>query len=77
MGDGPPVSVADLVLPTGAVSDNELETSALLELPLTEAKVRLVEQFERTAISAALRQHAGNVSAAARQLGIHRQNLQQ
>ncbi|MFK7818987.1 MAG: sigma-54-dependent transcriptional regulator [Planctomycetaceae bacterium] len=48
-----------------------------LNLPLTEAKARLVEYFERTAISAALDQNEGNVSAAARQLGIHRQNLQQ
>ncbi len=48
-----------------------------LGLPLTEAKNKLVEQFERTAISAALEAHDGNVSAAARQLGVHRQNLQQ
>jgi DNA-binding NtrC family response regulator len=44
---------------------------------LTEAKEKLVESFERTAIQAALDQHGGNISAAARQLGIHRQNLQQ
>ncbi|MDA1050373.1 MAG: sigma-54 dependent transcriptional regulator [Planctomycetota bacterium] len=49
----------------------------LLDLPLTEAKARLVESFEQQAITRALRNHAGNVSAAARQLGIHRQSLQQ
>jgi len=46
-------------------------------LPFTEAKAQLVADFERAAIAAALNQCAGNVSAAARQLGIHRQNLQQ
>ncbi len=53
------------------------DDSRLLELPLTEAKAQLVESFERRAIVGALRNHAGNVSAAARQLGIHRQSLQQ
>lgn len=46
-------------------------------LPLTEAKARLVEDFERSTIAAALALHAGNVTAAARQLGLHRQSLQQ
>jgi DNA-binding NtrC family response regulator len=41
------------------------------------AKQRLIETFERTVISAALARHDGNVSAAARELGMHRQNLQQ
>jgi len=49
----------------------------LAGLPLNEAKARLVESFERAAIVAALEQHQGNVSAAARQLGMHRQSLQQ
>ena len=49
----------------------------LAGLPLTEAKDKLVADFERTSIEAALRQHEGNISAAARQLGIHRQSLQQ
>jgi DNA-binding NtrC family response regulator len=49
----------------------------LAGLPLSEAKSRLVESFERSAIEAALAQHDGNVSAAARQLGMHRQSLQQ
>lgn len=46
-------------------------------LPLTEAKNMLVADFERAAISAALQEQQGNVSAAARQLGMHRQSLQQ
>ena len=46
-------------------------------LPLTEAKAQLVEQFERSAIEAALSANGDNISAAARQLGLHRQSLQQ
>ena len=61
--------------PTTAQPSNDF--AELLGLPLTEAKSQLVETFERTAITAALDAHDGNVSAAARQLGIHRQNLQQ
>jgi transcriptional regulator with PAS, ATPase and Fis domain len=36
-----------------------------------------MESFERMAIEAALDRYGGNVSAAARHLGIHRQSLQQ
>jgi len=71
------IRVADLRL-TGDEVDVELgDFSALLDLPLTEGKSQLVETFERQAIERALSQHASNVSAAARQLGIHRQSLQQ
>lgn len=41
------------------------------------AKKRLVERFEREILRAALREHGGNVSTAARELGLHRQSLQQ
>lgn len=58
-------------------ADEAPDLAALLELPLTEAKAQLVESFERQAITRALEKHNGNVSAAARQLGIHRQSLQQ
>jgi DNA-binding NtrC family response regulator len=68
---------ADLSLgPTSAAGD-ELDLVELLDLPLTEAKARLVESFERQAIQRALQANGGNVSAAARHLGIHRQSLQQ
>jgi len=66
-------------LPMLKASDDLLIESftELLDLPLTEAKNQLVESFERQAIARALQNHGGNVSAAARQLGIHRQSLQQ
>jgi DNA-binding NtrC family response regulator len=41
------------------------------------AKERVVARFEREVLSAALKQHAGNVSQAARSVGLHRQNVQQ
>jgi DNA-binding NtrC family response regulator len=41
------------------------------------AKKKVVEAFERQAIQMALVQARGNVSEAARSLGMHRQNLQQ
>lgn len=47
------------------------------DLPLTEARNHLVEDFERQAIQRALDSESNNVSAAARRLGIHRQSLQQ
>lgn len=73
------VRVADLPLPKRD-RDTLAATSPfehLRGLPLTEAKTLLVEQFERTAIEAALTDNDGNISAAARQLGLHRQSLQQ
>jgi DNA-binding NtrC family response regulator len=79
-GDGGDIRAADLGLGAGnrpASAADGIDVPALLQLPLTEAKDRLVESFERRAIEAALDRHAGNVSAAARQLGIHRQSLQQ
>ena len=48
-----------------------------LDLPLTEARNLLLDDFDRVAIERALKQDDGNISAAARRLGIHRQSLQQ
>jgi len=77
MAEGNQIRASDLQLePTAELSLGE-ELSELLELPLTEAKARLTEAYERRAISAALEKSEGNVSAAARCLGIHRQSLQQ
>jgi len=68
---------ADLPFAARPASAGGLDFSRLAGLPLTEAKAELVDGFERWAIERALESQGGNVSAAARQLGIHRQNLQQ
>ena len=41
------------------------------------AKQKIVERFERDILTTALEKHGGNISKAARALGLHRQNLQQ
>lgn len=71
------IHACDLPMATHDGGDVSESFGELLDLPLTEAKATLVESFERHAISRALQNHDGNVSAAARQLGIHRQSLQQ
>ena len=67
----------DLPLPKRESPAGDHSFAHLRGLPLTEAKALLVEQFERSAIEAALADNGGNISAAARQLGLHRQSLQQ
>lgn len=46
------------------------------DLPFKEAKERLIEFFEREYWQRALDQHDGNVSAAAREAGIHRKSAE-
>jgi transcriptional regulator of acetoin/glycerol metabolism len=61
----------------GGPSEAPPSYARFLELPLTAAKAELVAEFERASIEVALARSRGNISAAARQLGIHRQSLQQ
>ncbi len=78
LSDNQRISATDLRLRTTEADENSSPGfSAYASLPLTEGRNRLVEDFERFAISSALEAESGNVSAAARRLGIHRQNLQQ
>ena len=77
MAEGPLLSAADLGLIPPSLSDDDARFAPYIGLPLQEAKTQLVEALERTLINAALERTAGNVSEAARQLGMHRQNLQQ
>ena len=77
MSDDEIISPLDLGLSEVLPNVDTATFQAYYDLPLTEAKNRLVEDFERAAIERAIEQESGNVSAAARRLGIHRQNLQQ
>jgi len=78
MTAGIEIGATDLRLP-GSAPDTGARPDfpELMDLPLTEAKDRLVASFERSRIMAALEKHQNNISAAARELGIHRQSLQQ
>ncbi len=77
MADGPQIGPLDLGLSTAVIPENETAFSQYHGLPLSEAKGQIVEALERSLISAALDRAAGNISEAARQLGMHRQSLQQ
>jgi DNA-binding NtrC family response regulator len=44
---------------------------------LATAKKKAVDRLERAMVTEALREHGGNISQAARRLGLHRQSLQQ
>jgi DNA-binding NtrC family response regulator len=77
MAAGPEITGADLRLPVPGFANDSVDFGTYLDLPFSDAKEKLIESFERSIITAALSRHAGNVSAAARQLGIHRQSLQQ
>jgi DNA-binding NtrC family response regulator len=60
----------------GAPGDTDL-FAAYYGQPFTEAKAQLVDAFERAMLTTALERANGNISEAARQLGMHRQSLQQ
>jgi DNA-binding NtrC family response regulator len=77
MTDAKEIRAADLRLPSPVAASEATSFSDLMHLPLTEAKEKLVESFERARIIAGLENNQGNISAAARELGIHRQSLQQ
>lgn len=77
MCDTDVVTATDLGLVAAGGSESPILFESYFEFPLTEARDRLVEDFEKLAIERALCDTDRNVSAAARKLGIHRQSLQQ
>jgi DNA-binding NtrC family response regulator len=77
MSDHSQIGPIDLGLAVSAISRDESPFATYVGLPLSEAKAQAMEALERTLIAAALDRTSGNVSEAARQLGMHRQSLQQ
>lgn len=77
MSDGPGIEPVDLALTAPIASDDAIQFSRYVGMPLSEAKNQVVEALERSMITAALDQAKSNISEAARQLGMHRQSLQQ
>src|SRR5205823_10641936 len=62
-------ATADPLAPTLANGSNPLS--------FREAKERAVESFEREFLVQALRRHGGNITKAAEEVGMYRQNFQQ
>ncbi len=77
MTDAEVLQPMHLGLATAPRSDTTSLFETYLDYPLTEGKQRVTEDFERFAIERALRLEDGNVTGAAKRLGIHRQSLQQ
>ena len=77
MASSDKITSLDLGLSSMVANSDAAPFQAYLDLPLTEGRDRVVEDFERSSIENALSAEAGNVSAAARRLGVHRQSLQQ
>jgi len=77
MASGDEIRPDDLRLSENNTAPEASSFEAYFGMPLMEAKASLINAFERAMIRDALDKHAGNVSAAARHLGLHRQSLQQ
>jgi DNA-binding NtrC family response regulator len=77
MAESSTITSRDLGLVENSRESDPMPFSEYMGLPLSEAKATLVDKFERAAIAHALDAAGGNISAAARQLGMHRQSLQQ
>jgi len=77
LAPGPEIEPADL-FGTSTPLDRQPATPAPPSgLPFREAKERVVEAFERDFLLQALRRHGGNITKAAEEVGMYRQNFQQ
>jgi DNA-binding NtrC family response regulator len=75
LSSGPEITAADLFGDrNGAVAR---PAAPAAPLSFREAKERLVADFEREFLLDALRRHGGNISKAAEEVGMYRQNFQQ
>jgi DNA-binding NtrC family response regulator len=75
LASGPEITPGDLF---GTTPTNSTH-APLTDLPATfrEAKDRVVETFERDFLQQALQRHGGNITKAAEEVGMYRQNFQQ
>jgi len=78
LAPGPEITEADLFgLAAPAPMAAASAASRATPLSFREAKDRLVEDFEREFLQQALRRHSGNITKAAEEVGMYRQNFQQ
>jgi DNA-binding NtrC family response regulator len=73
LAPGTEIDVADLVQAAAQPAAAGVPASRSFR----EAKAAVVETFEREFLATALRRHGGNISKAAEEIGMYRQNLQQ
>ena len=76
MAEGQIIGPSDLVLTPPQLTAQARGGDRYLDLPLTEGRNQLVEDFELVMISRAVEREDGDVSSAARRPGIHCQSLQ-
>jgi hypothetical protein len=73
---GEEITAEDLFGRTASGDDRALDV-ATLPTSFRDAKQRVVDEFERAFLVAALARNAGNISRTAEEIGMYRQNLQQ
>ena len=77
MAEGDRIEAGDLPIQVAASTGRVTAVdAAIAAVPFMEARERAIDEFDRSYLTAALEKHAGNVSATARALGMHRQSLQ-
>jgi len=78
LAPGSEIEVGDIVHGAGPQAASEPPSPpAPAAVSFRDAKAAVVESFERDFLLSALRRHAGNISKAAEEIGMYRQNLQQ
>jgi len=78
LAPGPEITPGDLFsAPAPEPATAELPAPAVPAGSFREAKERVVEAFERDFLAHALRRHGGNITKAAEDVGMYRQNFQQ
>jgi DNA-binding NtrC family response regulator len=79
LAPGAEITEADLLGDKTIAAPNATNHRAVAEIPVSfrEAKDRVVADFERAFLVEALRRNAGNITKAAEEIGMYRQNLQQ
>ncbi len=79
LASGAEISAADLFGSTGSADPMPVTvpSPAIPPRSFREAKEQVVQAFERDFLLQALRRHGGNISKAAEEIGMYRQNFQQ
>ncbi len=76
LAPGAEIRLGDLPAAVGAPTSQELPSDGNQAASFRDAKQRVIERFERQFIIEALGRHQGNISKAAEEMGMYRQQLQ-